>query len=110
MRSRHSYVQWPIEYRTLRADDIALSPAYGRPTVTISLHQAADKPYREFFADAEAIFRNHRGRPHWGKIHTHSSRELEALYPQWGEFLALRARLDPHRRFQNRYLRALLEG
>jgi FAD/FMN-containing dehydrogenase len=110
MQERHPDVLWPIEYRTLRADDIPLSPAYGRETVTISIHQAAELPYRAFFADAEAIFRNHRGRPHWGKVHSHTARELRDLYPQWDDFLALRERLDPTGRFLNDYLRELLLG
>lgn len=108
MRRRHPDVAWPIEYRTLRADDIPLSPAQGRDTVTISIHQGAELPYRDFFADAEAIFRNHRGRPHWGKIHWHAARELRDLYPQWGHFLTIRERLDPERRFVNAYLREML--
>src|SRR5204863_9480841 len=93
MQRRHPGVLWPIEYRTLRADDIPLSPAHGRDSVTISIHQAAELPYRDFFADAEAVFRNHRGRPHWGKIHWHGARELRDLYPQWDRFLTLRERL-----------------
>ena len=32
-------VQWPVEYRTLAADDVWLSTAYQRDTVTISVHQ-----------------------------------------------------------------------
>lgn len=108
MRGRYPEVAWPIEYRTLRADDIPLSPAYGRETVTISIHQAAELPYRAFFADAEAIFRNHRGRPHWGKIHSHTARDLRDRYPRWDHFLALRERLDPAGRFVNAYLGALL--
>ena len=31
MRARYPGIAWPIEYRTLAADDIPLSPAYGRP-------------------------------------------------------------------------------
>ncbi|MBV9523029.1 MAG: hypothetical protein JO010_09560, partial [Alphaproteobacteria bacterium] len=31
------------------------------------MHQGAEHPYEAFFRNAEAIFRNHRGRPHWGK-------------------------------------------
>jgi FAD/FMN-containing dehydrogenase len=108
MRARHPEVAWPIEYRTQRGDDIPLSPAYGRDSVTISVHQAADLPHAAFFADAEAVFRNHRGRPHWGKLHSHTARDLHALYPRLGDFLTLRARLDPHGRFLNPYLRDLL--
>jgi FAD/FMN-containing dehydrogenase len=108
MLTRHPEVAWPIEYRTLRADDIPLSPAFGRDTVTISIHQAAELPYQSFFDDAEAIFRNHRGRPHWGKMHSHTARELRVLYPEFDAFQAVRERLDPGRRFLNRHLRRLL--
>jgi FAD/FMN-containing dehydrogenase len=109
MRSRHNDIIWPIEYRTLAADDIYLSPAYGRATVTISVHQAAELPYHDFFADVEAIFRNHRGRPHWGKIHTHMARELRALYPMWDRFQVVRRRLDPNGVFLNEHLHRLFE-
>jgi FAD/FMN-containing dehydrogenase len=109
MQSKFSEVLWPLEYRTLKADEIDLSPAYGRASVTISAHQAAELPYQDFFAAVEAIFRNHHGRPHWGKIHSHSARELAGLYPQWDHFLAVRRQLDPPGRFLNPYLRTLFD-
>lgn len=108
MQTRYPDVIWPIEYRTVRADDIPLSPAYGRATVTISIHQAAELPHEPFFRDAEAIFRSHAGRPHWGKLHSHTARELQALYPEFDAFRAVRERLDPHGRFLNDHLRTLL--
>jgi uncharacterized protein (TIGR02118 family) len=108
MRGRHADVAWPVEYRTVAADDIPLSPAHGRPTVTISVHQAAQLPHQAFFADVEAVFRNHHGRPHWGKMHTHTARELALLYPLWDRFHAVRARLDPRGRFLNSHLREIL--
>jgi len=107
MLKRHPEVQWPVEYRTLAADDAWLSPAYARQTVTISIHQDARLPFREFFEDIEAIFRDHDGRPHWGKIHTRTAEELRALYPRWDDFLTARARLDPEGRFLNPYLQDL---
>lgn len=108
MQHRYPAVLWPLEYRTLAADDMPLSPAYGRATVTISVHQAAELPYQPFFADVEAIFRNHRGRPHWGKIHTHSARELAARYPRWTDFQQVRAQVDPTGLFLNEHLRTIL--
>ncbi len=108
MRARHPDVAWPIEYRTLHADDIPLGPAHGRATVTISIHQAAELPHAAFFAAAEAIFRNHRGRPHWGKMHSHTARELRDLYAQWDAFRTVREQADPHGRFLNPHLRQLL--
>ncbi|MEP7200818.1 MAG: D-arabinono-1,4-lactone oxidase [Chloroflexota bacterium] len=106
MLTKHTDVLWPIEYRTLHSDDICISPASGRETIAISAHQAAELPHQNFFADVEAIFRNHHGRPHWGKLHSHDARELRDLYPQWERFHAVRARLDPSGRFVNDYLRA----
>jgi FAD/FMN-containing dehydrogenase len=109
MQHKYPEVTWPIEYRTLAADDIDLSPAYGRASVTLSVHQAHNRPYKRFFADVEAIFRNHAGRPHWGKIHRHSARQLRPLYPKWDQFQAVRARLDPQGRFMNAHLRSLFD-
>lgn len=110
MQHRYPAVLWPLEYRTLAADDIPLSPAYGRATVTISVHQAAELLYRPFFNDVEAIFRNHKGRPHWGKIHTHTARDLAALYPAWAAFQQVRAQVDPRGLFLNEHLQTILCG
>jgi FAD/FMN-containing dehydrogenase len=108
MQTKYPQVTWPIEYRTLGADDIYLSPAYGRASVTISVHQAHHLPYEAFFADVEAIFRNHEGRPHWGKVHSHTASQLRSLYPMWDQFQQVRERLDPQGRFMNDYLRLIL--
>jgi FAD/FMN-containing dehydrogenase len=108
MRARHPDVAWPIEYRTLAADEIPLSPAHRRATVTISVHQAAELPYAAFFADVEAVFRNHRGRPHWGKHHSHRAAELRGLYPEWERFAKVRRQVDPRGRFLSGYLAELL--
>ena len=52
--------------------------------------------------------RAHDGRPHWGKVHTRAAADLAPTYPRFGDFLALRDRLDPDRVFANDYLRAVL--
>lgn len=107
MRTRHSDVTWPVEYRTLAADEAWLGAAYGRATVTLSIHQAAALPYQHFFADAETIFRRHQGRPHWGKHHNLTADALAQLWPRWNDFVALRRRLDPMGVFLNEYLAGL---
>lgn len=107
MRERYPEVAWPIEYRTVAADDIPLSPNYGRETVAISVHQAAELPYEPFFRDVEAIFRHYQGRPHWGKLHWHRAAELRELYPEWDRFVTVRQQLDPEGRFLNPYLAEL---
>jgi FAD/FMN-containing dehydrogenase len=107
MLNRYPQVRWPLEYRTQRADGLFLSPASGRDVVTISLHEAPDRPYQAFFNDAEAIFRTFDGRPHWGKLHTLSARDFEQLYPDWARFQAVREQLDPSGLFLNPYLRTI---
>ncbi len=101
---------WPIEFRTLAADALPLSPASGRDTVTLSVHQGAERDWRPLFDSAEAIFRNHRGRPHWGKLHSLAASDLRALYPEFESFRAARATFDPEGRFLNRYLADLLDA
>jgi FAD/FMN-containing dehydrogenase len=107
MRRKHTGLAWPVEYRTVAADEILISPAEGRATVAISIHQGAALPYAAFFDDAEKIFRRHHGRPHWGKLHSLTCRELRDLYPLWERFQAVRTRLDPRGRFLNQHLRRL---
>ena len=99
MRARHPEVVWPIEYRTIAGDSLPLSPNFGGPRVTLSIHQGVGLPWEDFFADAQAIFRNHGGRPHWGKWHGLGARDLAALYPQWESFHRIRRAFDPHDRF-----------
>ena len=108
MLTKHKDVLWPLEYRTVKPDAAFLSPEYGRATVTISAHQPAERPYRPYFDDVEAVFRNHSGRPHWGKLHQMNAAQLAKLYPKWDAFLRVRAQLDPKGVFLNPFLRRVL--
>ncbi|HWQ16177.1 MAG TPA: D-arabinono-1,4-lactone oxidase [Roseiflexaceae bacterium] len=101
-------VGWRVLCRLIAADDALLSPAHGRDSVAISIHQNSTLPHQEYFADIEPIFRAYGGRPHWGKKHSLRAPELRPLYPQFDRFLAIRAGLDPAGVFLNPYLRALL--
>lgn len=108
MERHRATVGWRVLYRTIAADDALLSPFSGRDSVTISLHQNASLPYRDYFADVEPIFLACGGRPHWGKVHNLRAADLRPRYPEWDEFLAVRERMDPGGTFLNPYLRALL--
>ncbi|MEV6173878.1 D-arabinono-1,4-lactone oxidase [Streptomyces sp. NPDC051954] len=101
-------ISYPVEVRTAPADDIALSTASGRDTAYIAVHMFKGTPYQAYFTAAERIFTAHEGRPHWGKVHTRDAEYFAGAYPRFGEFTALRDRLDPERRFQNDYLRRVL--
>jgi FAD/FMN-containing dehydrogenase len=108
MQARHGDVVWPVEYRTVAADDALLSPAQGRATVTISIHQDGQLPYEAFFRDVEPILTEHGGRPHWGKAHTREAPDLEATLPGFAQFARLRRGLDPDGVFLNPHLEAIL--
>jgi FAD-linked oxidoreductase len=101
-------VSFPVEVRTAPADDITLSTASGRESAYIAVHMFKGTPYQAYFTAAERIFTAHEGRPHWGKVHTRDTDYFAKVYPRFGEFTALRDRLDPERRFQNDYLRRVL--
>ncbi|NGO43085.1 D-arabinono-1,4-lactone oxidase [Streptomyces ureilyticus] len=101
-------ISFPVEVRTAPADDITLSTAWGRESGYIAVHTYRGMPFREYFAAAERIFTAHGGRPHWGKLHTRDADYFAVAYPRFGEFAALRDRLDPDRRFGNAYLRRVL--
>jgi hypothetical protein len=107
IQDKHPQVIWSVEYRTVAADDLPLSPAFGRKTVAISIHEVASMPYESYFSDAQAIFINHGGRPHWGKIHFCTAAQLRDLYPEWESFWNLRRRIDPRGIFLNDYMRKL---
>lgn len=100
-------VGWRVLWRTIAADDSYLSPAHGRETASISLHQNAELEFWPFFCDVEPIFREYDGRPHWAKKHTLRAPELRELYPEWDRFQAVRRKLDPEGVFVNEYLEEL---
>jgi FAD-linked oxidoreductase len=108
IRRNRFLVHFPIECRFVRADDIYLSPASGRDSAYLAVHMYKGMEYRAYFDATEAILRAYGGRPHWGKMHSLTARELRPLYPHWDDFKAVRRQLDPDGVFLNAYLRTLL--
>ena len=102
------HVHFPLECRTVKADDIWLSPAYKRDSAVISFHMYKGMRYEEYFYDMEKIMEKYDGRPHWGKMHNQSTINLHSLYPKLADFLVIRQKLDPNGIFMNDYLQKLL--
>ncbi len=96
-------LNFPVEVRFTKADDMALSTSYGRDSAYIAVHIYKGMDYQPYFKDVEAIMRTHEGRPHWGKLHFRAAPDLAPSYPLFDDFLQLRKRLDPHRVFANEY-------
>jgi FAD/FMN-containing dehydrogenase len=109
IRKKRINTGFPIEYRTVAADDVWMSPFYGRESATIAVHQYHRVDTKRLFDACETIFRAHAGRPHWGKRHTRGAGELAELYPQFEAFRALRRKLDPKGKFLNAHLRGMFE-
>ena len=109
VKTRRLPLIFPFEFRLVAADDIWLSPFHAGPCASISVHQYAPMPWAEHFAELEAVFRAHGGRPHWAKRHSLTSADVRALYPQAEAFGRVRKRIDPEGKFMNDHLRQLFD-
>ncbi len=110
VQSEFPEVRWPVEYRTVAADDVWLSSAYQRPTVTISIHQDIREDETPYFRECERVFLAFGGRPHWGKVNYLDGNQLAAMHPRWQDWWTVRDQLDPKGIFVNAYLRQLRPG
>jgi FAD-linked oxidoreductase len=108
VRSNRYPVFFPIEMRVSAGDDAALSPAHGRATTYVAVHQYRGMEWRPYFEAVEEIMDSYGGRPHWGKRHFQTAATLAPRYPAWDEFQRARDTLDPDRVFANEYTERVL--
>ncbi|GAA3797194.1 D-arabinono-1,4-lactone oxidase [Sphaerisporangium flaviroseum] len=101
-------ITFPIEVRVTPASDAWLSTAYGRESAYIACHIYRPTPHPAYFEGVEEIMTRLSGRPHWGKLHTRDAAYLSTVYPRFGDFVALRDKLDPQRLFSNDHLDVVL--
>ncbi|MGP6170276.1 D-arabinono-1,4-lactone oxidase [Microbacterium sp. A196] len=95
------------EVRTVAADELWLSPAYGADAVALHFTWKPDEAaIRAFLPVLEAALPA-SARPHWGKVFTLDGAEVRSRYPRFDDFAALRAGFDPERRLGNEYLSRL---
>jgi FAD-linked oxidoreductase len=109
IRKKKINTGFPLEYRSVAADDVWLSPFYRRESATIAVHQYHKVNTTTLFGTCEAIFRSYDGRPHWGKRHTRTAAEFETLYPEFDRYRQLRKRLDAAGKFLNAHLKAIFD-
>jgi FAD/FMN-containing dehydrogenase len=101
-------ISFPIEVRVTPGDDPWLSTGHGRDSAYIAFHVFHASPHEDYFRETEAVLTAAGGRPHWGKMHTRDAAYLRGVYPRFGDFAALRDKLDPERRLANGYLTRVL--
>lgn len=95
------------EIRTVAADDLWLSMAHGTDAVGIHFTWKPDEPAVRALLPVIEQALPASARPHWGKVFTLDGAEVRRRHPRWADFAALRAELDPERRFVNDYLERL---
>jgi xylitol oxidase len=97
------------EVRTIAADDLWMSPSYGRDSVAIHFTWQPDwVGVRDVLPRIEAALRPFEPRPHWAKLFTIPSDELRSRYERLPDFAELLGRMDPGQTFQNPFLDRLL--
>jgi len=93
------------ELRTIKADDLWLSPAYKQDSVAI--HFTWKPEWAEVAQLLPVIERElapYSPRPHWGKLFTFAPEELQSRYEKLPDFLALAKQFDPNGKFRNDFL------
>ncbi|HET9349308.1 MAG TPA: D-arabinono-1,4-lactone oxidase, partial [Arthrobacter sp.] len=93
------------EIRTIAADELWLSPNYGRDGIGLHFTWRQDEPaVRALLPLLEAELAPFAARPHWGKLFHGDAASLAPLYPRFADFTALAGRLDPAGKFRNAFL------
>ncbi|MGN5734562.1 D-arabinono-1,4-lactone oxidase [Arthrobacter psychrochitiniphilus] len=93
------------EIRSVAADDLWLSPSYGRDSVAFHFTWFRDQRAVDAAVGVvEEILAPFTARPHWGKAFNAGAPELAPLYPRFADFLVLAARVDPSGKFRNQFL------
>ncbi|HEY2520929.1 MAG TPA: FAD-binding protein [Streptosporangiaceae bacterium] len=93
------------EIRTMAADDLWLSMAYGRDTVAFHFTWVQDDAaVAPVVAAIEAALAPFGARPHWGKVFSTPPDVVRGLYPRYDDFVALLRRYDPDGKFRNDFM------
>ncbi|MFA1540824.1 FAD-binding protein [Actinomadura monticuli] len=96
------------EIRTVRGDDLWLSPAYGRDSVTLHFTWHDDLVrVLPVVAGLQERLAPLGARPHWGKVGTAPAPEVIAAYERAPDFARLARELDPAGKFRNPFVDAL---
>jgi len=101
--SPHLYV---TELRAIAADDLWMSMAYRRPSLSIHFTWKLEpEAVTEVVGQIEAKLAPFGARPHWAKVFTMNSDAIKPLYPRYEDFRGLAREFDAKGKFDNRYTR-----
>ncbi|MCR3959289.1 FAD-binding protein [Aeromonas veronii] len=103
-------LHYPFILRCTGPSEAWLSAAYGQPVCWIGflVYLAADGTFvngsMEQMRELQQLLVPLGGIPHFGKHLAMDLYDFPALLPRWNDFVVLKAELDPHGRFENRWL------
>lgn len=93
------------EIRTIKADDLWLSPAYKQDSVAIHFTWKPEWPeVSKLLPIIERELAPFKPRPHWGKLFAIPPAQLRSRYEKLPDFLTLAKKLDPQGKFRNDFL------
>jgi len=96
------------ELRTAAADELWLSPAFGRDVLAIHFTwRKLPDEVGALLPDIEAALAQFGAWPHWGKVHRFNAETLERMHPRLVDARTLFDRLDPEGMFSNAHLERL---
>ena len=105
LRAELAPVLWASELRTIAADDLWMSTAYGEDTVAIHFNWHKNWPgVAAVLPMVEAALAPFEPRPHWGKLFAMGASTIQPRYPRLADFVALMTRFDPEGKFRNDYV------
>jgi xylitol oxidase len=109
MRERLAPLVLVSEIRTIAADSLWLSPAFGRASVAFHFTWRADPAgVMAVLPEMERALEPFEPRPHWAKLSTLPSASVRSRFPKLGAFATTARHVDPAGKFGNRRLRDLL--
>jgi alditol oxidase len=93
------------EVRSIAADDMWLSPAYGRDSIGLHFTWVSDtSAVLPVVAAVEAALEPFAPRPHWGKVFEMAPATVRARYERLPDFERLMGEYDPAGKFRNELL------
>jgi xylitol oxidase len=93
------------EVRTIAADNLWMSMCYKQDSVALHFTWKMDQPaVTQLLPMIEDALTPFNARPHWGKLFTVSSKQLETRYERMQDFCRLLSQYDPQGKFRNEFL------
>jgi alditol oxidase len=93
------------EIRTIAADDLWLSPAYGDDSIAFHFTWLPDtQAVLPVVAAIESQLAPFGARPHWGKLFTTAPDVVTAAYPRFGDFARAMQSMDSTGKFRNEFI------